>query len=121
MARGMLSPFPRDNQGDDVSRPSCCKHGLPRDKWFIVSTCTDIGPRHYHISQVHHEGIHHIIFLLRGIGSCSMRYMLGIMVSVISIFEAIEFVSFKIAFDYVMFAWKLCYLPCFTLVVDIAP
>jgi hypothetical protein len=46
---------------------------------------------------------------------------MGIMVSVISIFEAFEFVSFKIAFDYVAFSWKLLSFPCFTLVVEIAP
>jgi hypothetical protein len=79
------------------------------------------GPPHHHRSQVHHEGIHHISLLLEDIGSCSMRYKPGIMVSVISIFEAFEFVAFKIAFDYVTSAWKLCSLPCFTLVVDIAP
>jgi len=38
------------------------------------------------------------------IGSCSMRYKPSIMVSVISIFEAFEFVAFKTAFDYVAFA-----------------
>jgi hypothetical protein len=50
-----------------------------------------------------------------------MRYKPGIMVSVISIFEAFEFVAFKTAFDYLTFAWKLCSLPYFTLVVDITP
>jgi hypothetical protein len=43
------------------------------------------------------------------------------MVSVISIFEAFDFVAFEIDFDYVMYAWKLFYFPCFTLVVDIVP
>jgi hypothetical protein len=47
--------------------------------------------------------------------------MPGVMVSVISIFEAFESVAFKDAFDYVTFAWKLCSFPYFTLVVDIAP
>jgi hypothetical protein len=42
-------------------------------------------------------------------------------VSVISIFEAVECVAFKVDFDYVTSAWKLFSLPCFTLVVDIAP
>jgi hypothetical protein len=42
-------------------------------------------------------------------------------VSFVSIFEAFEFVAFKIAFDYVTSAWKLCSFPYFTLVVDIAP
>jgi hypothetical protein len=40
-------------------------------------------------------------------------------VSVISIFEAFEFVASITAFDYVTFAWTLCSFPCFTLVVDI--
>jgi hypothetical protein len=39
-----------------------------------------------------------------------MRYKPGIMVSVISIFEAFEFVAFETAFDYVMHTWKLCSL-----------
>jgi hypothetical protein len=43
------------------------------------------------------------------------------MVSIISIFEAFEFVTFINSFDYVMFAWKLCSFPCLTLVVDIVP
>jgi hypothetical protein len=38
------------------------------------------------------DGIHHTSWLLRGIGPCSMRYKSGIMVSVISIFEAFEYV-----------------------------
>jgi hypothetical protein len=42
------------------------------------------------------------------------------MVSLISIFEAFEYVAFKIVFYYVTSAWK-CSLPCFTLVVDIVP
>jgi hypothetical protein len=42
-------------------------------------------------------------------------------VSVISIFKAFEFVTTITAFDHVTFAWTLCSLPCFTLVVDIAP
>jgi hypothetical protein len=71
--------------------------------------------------QVDHDGIHHISWPPEDIGSCSMRYKSGIMVSVISIFEAFEFVTSITAFDYVMFAWTLCSLPCFTLVVDIAP
>jgi hypothetical protein len=40
-------------------------------------------------------------------------------VSVISIFEAFEFVTSIIDFEYVTFAWTLCSLSCFTLVVDI--
>jgi hypothetical protein len=42
-------------------------------------------------------------------------------VSVISIFEAFEYVAFEVTFDYRMPAWKLCSLPGFTLVVDIVP
>jgi hypothetical protein len=42
-------------------------------------------------------------------------------VSVISIIEAFEFVAYITSFDYVMFAWTLCSLPYFTLVVDIVP
>jgi hypothetical protein len=42
-----------------------------------------------------------------------MRYKLGIMVSVISVFEGFGFVAFRTAFDYVTFAWTLCSLPCF--------
>jgi hypothetical protein len=38
--------------------------------------------------------IHHISFLLEDIGSFSMRYKPCFMVSVISIFEAFEFVAF---------------------------
>jgi hypothetical protein len=72
-------------------------------------------------SQVHHDGIHHIILLPKDDGSCSMRYKSGIVVSVTLIFQAFEYVAFKAAFDYRTFAWKLCSLPCFTLVVDIAP
>jgi hypothetical protein len=43
------------------------------------------------------------------------------MLSVISIFEAFEFVASITTFDYVMFAWTLCSLPHFTLVVELAP
>jgi hypothetical protein len=50
-----------------------------------------------------------------------MRYNPGIMMSVISIFEAFKYFTFKSTFDYVTSAWKLCSLPCFTLVADIAP
>jgi hypothetical protein len=39
----------------------------------------------------------------------------------ILIFEVFEFVASITSFDYVIFAWKLCFLPYFTLVVDIAP
>jgi hypothetical protein len=50
-----------------------------------------------------------------------MRHKPGIMLNVISIFEAFEFVVSITAFDYVTFAWTLCSLPHFTLVVDNAP
>jgi hypothetical protein len=71
--------------------------------------------------QVHHDGIHHISWPPKDIKYFSMRYKLGIMVSVISIFEAFEFVSFITSFDYVMFAWTLFSFPCFTFMADIAP
>jgi hypothetical protein len=41
-------------------------------------------------------------------------------VSVTLIFQAFEYVAFKVAFDYRTFSWKLCSFHCFTLVVDIA-
>jgi hypothetical protein len=107
----MLSPFHRDNQGDDASRPSGYRHGVPKDRWMTTSTCRDIGMPHHHISQIHHDGIHHTRLHSEGIGSCSMRYKLGIMVSFISIFEAFEYVAFKDAFDYVTSAWKLFSFP----------
>jgi hypothetical protein len=86
-----------------------------------VSTCTNRDLLHHHKSQVHHEDIHHISLVPEDIRSSSMRYKPGIIVSVISIFEAFEIVAFKTAFDYVTSTSKLCYLPCFTLVVDNAP
>jgi hypothetical protein len=70
-----------------------------------VSTCIDKGPPHHHMLQVHHDSIHHISWPPKDIGSCSMSYNPGIMVSFISIFEAFEFVASITAFDYVMFAW----------------
>jgi hypothetical protein len=48
-----------------------------------------------------------------------MRYKLGIMARVISIFESFEFVASIMDFDYVTFAWTLWSFPCFTLVVNI--
>jgi hypothetical protein len=51
----------------------------------------------------------------------SMRYKSSIVVSVTLILGVFEYVAFKAAFDYKTFAWKLCSLPCFTLVVDIVP
>jgi hypothetical protein len=62
---------------------------------MTTSTCTDRGLPHHHTSQIHHDGICHTSLLLEDIGSCSMRYKPGIMVSVISIFEAFEFIAFK--------------------------
>jgi hypothetical protein len=50
-----------------------------------------------------------------------MRYKPGIMVSVISLFEAFEFVAYITSFHYVSFAWTLFSFPYFTLVVDTAP
>jgi hypothetical protein len=43
------------------------------------------------------------------------------MVSLISIFEAFEFVASITSFDYVTFALTLFSLTCFSLEVDIAP
>jgi hypothetical protein len=54
--------------------------------------------------QVHHDGIHHINWLLKDTGSFSMRYKAGIMVSVISIFQEFEFGLSITSFDYVMFS-----------------
>jgi hypothetical protein len=71
--------------------------------------------------QDRRDSIHHINYFPEDIGSCSTRYNRGIMVSVISIFEAFEFIASIIAFDYVMSAWTLCSLPCSTSMVDIAP
>jgi hypothetical protein len=102
----MLSPNPRDNYEDDVSRPSGCRHGVPRDS----------------LTNIVHFHRHRPTSPPQLLGSCSMRYnKTGIMVSAISIFEAFELVSSITDFYYVMFAWTLCFVPCFTLVVDIAP
>jgi hypothetical protein len=87
----------------------------------IVSTFTNRGPLHHHRFQGHHEGIYHTSWLSKYIRSCSMRYKPDIVVSVISIFEAFEFVASITGFYYVIFSWTLCSFPCFTLVVDIAP
>jgi hypothetical protein len=86
-----------------------------------MSTYTDEDPLHHHTSPVHHDGIHHISLFPEDNGSCSMRYKTGIVVSVTLILEAFEYVSFKVDFHYRTSAWKLCSLPCFTLVVDIVP
>jgi hypothetical protein len=101
-------------------RPSGCRHEVPRDN--LTNNV------HFHIwrltsppKQVNHENIHHISLPLEDIGFCLMRYKSRIVVSVISIFEAFEFVASIIAFDYVTFDWTLYSLHCFTLVVDIAP
>jgi hypothetical protein len=86
-----------------------------------MSTYTDEDLLHHHTSLVHHDGINYIIMFLEDRGSCSMRYKSGIVVSVTSILEEFEYVAFKDAFDYRKLAWKLCSLPCFTLVVGIVP
>jgi hypothetical protein len=117
----MLSPNPRDNLGDDVLRPSSCIHGVPRDSLTSSVHLHRQRPTSPPQLQVHHDSIHHISCLLKDIGSCSMRCKPCIMVSVISIFEAFEFVACIISFDYVTFAWALFSMPRFTLVVDIAP
>jgi hypothetical protein len=84
-----------------------------------MSSYTDEDPLHHHTSSVHRDGIHHISLFPKDNGSCSMRYKSGIVVSVTLILEAFEYVAFDVAFDYRTYAWKLCSLPCFTLVVDI--
>jgi hypothetical protein len=88
---------------------------------MTTSTCTDGGPPHHHRYQIYNDGILHIGFLPEEIESFSMRYNPSITVSVISIFEAFEYVSFKAGFDYVTYSWKLCSFPCCILVVDIVP
>jgi hypothetical protein len=86
-----------------------------------MSTYTDGDPLLHHTSLIHHDGIHHINLFLEDNGSCSMRYKSSIVVSVTLILEAFEYVALKDALDYKTSACKLCSLPCFTLVVDIAP
>ena len=71
--------------------------------------------------QVDHDGIHHINWPPKDIGSFSMRYKSSIMVSVISIFEEFEFVASITAFDYVTFDWTLCYFSCFTMWLTLFP
>jgi hypothetical protein len=65
-----------------------------------VSTCTDRDPLHYHTYWIHNDGINHISLLPEEDGFFSMRYKSGIMVSVTLIFEAFEYVAFKVDFDY---------------------
>jgi hypothetical protein len=84
-------------------------------------TYTNEDLLHHHTSSIHYDGIHHINLFPKESGSLSMRYMSGIVVSVTLILDAFEYVAFKAAFDYRKFAWKLCSLNCFTLVVYIAP
>jgi hypothetical protein len=45
---------------------------------------------------IHHPGIHHTGFLPEDIGSFSMRYKSGIVVSINLIFEAFEYVVLKL-------------------------
>jgi hypothetical protein len=104
------------SQGPQVADMEC--RGIDR---LMMSTYTDGDPLHHHTSLVHHDGIHHITLFLEDNGSFSMRYKSGIVVSVTLILEAFEYVAFKVAFDYRTSTWKLCSLPCFTLVVDIVP
>ena len=104
------------SRGPKVADMEC--RGIDR---LVMSTYIDGDPLHHHTSPVHHDGIHHISLFPEDNGSCSMRYKSGIVVSVTLILEAFEYVAFKVSFDYRTYAWKLCYLPCFTLVVDIVP
>jgi hypothetical protein len=117
----MLSPTPRDNQGDDVSRLSGCIHGVQIDNLTNDVHLHRQRPTSPPQLQVDHDGVHHISWPPKDIGYYSMRYNLGIMVSVISIFKEFEFVTSITCFDYVTFYWTLFSFPCFTLVVDIAP
>jgi hypothetical protein len=89
--------------------------------WLVMSSYTYEDPLHHHTSLVLHDAIHHISLFLEDSGSFSMRYKSGIVVSVTLIHESFEYVAFKVAFDYIAFAWKLCSLFLFTLVVDIVP
>jgi hypothetical protein len=82
------------SQGPQVAVDMECR-GIDR---LVMSTYIDGDPLHHHISLVHHDGIHHIILFLEDNGSCSMRYKLGIVVSVTLILEASEYVSFKTIF-----------------------
>jgi hypothetical protein len=107
----VLSRTPRDNKGDDVSRPSGCRHGVSTDSLTSSVHLHRQRPTSQPQLQVHRDGIHHIRWLPKDIGSWSMRCRLGIMPSVISIFEAFEFVASITAFDYVTFAWTLCSFP----------
>jgi hypothetical protein len=86
-----------------------------------MSTYIDGYLLDHNTSLVHRDGIHHITLFPKENGSCSMRYNSSIVVSVTSVLEAFEYVAFKVVFDYIVFAWKLCSLFLFTLVVDIVP
>jgi hypothetical protein len=86
-----------------------------------MSTYKDGDPLHHHTSSVRHDDIHHINMFPEDNGSCSMRYKSSFVVSVTLMLEAFEYVAFKAAFDYRMYAWKLFSSPCFTLVVNIVP
>jgi len=79
----LLSPTHGDKQGDDVSRPSGCRHGVPRDNLtnnVHLHIQRPTSPPHF---QVHNNAIHHIKWIPEDIGSWSMRYKLGITVHVI--------------------------------------
>jgi hypothetical protein len=61
-----------------------------------MSTYTDEDPLHHHTSLIHCNGFHHINLFLEDIGSCSMRYKSGIVVSVTLILEAFGYVALKL-------------------------
>jgi hypothetical protein len=63
-----------------------------------MSSYTNEDPLHHHTFVVCHDGIHHINLFLEDNGSFSMRYRLGIVVSVTLILEAFEYVVFKAIF-----------------------
>jgi hypothetical protein len=60
--------------------------------WLAVSFCIDGDPSHHRGGRRFSDVIHHTSWLLEGSGPCSMRYKSCIMVSMISIFEAFEYV-----------------------------
>jgi hypothetical protein len=117
----VLSPTPRDNEEDDVSRPSGCRHGVSRDSLTSSVHLHRQRPTSPPQLQVHRNDVHHISWLSKYIGSCSLRCKPGIMLTAISILEEFEFVASITALDYVRFASTLCSLLHFTLVVNIAP
>jgi hypothetical protein len=107
MCSPYYSPFlgitkERMSQGPQVAYIECREMDS-----LVMSTYIDEDPLHHHTSLVHHDGIHHIILFPKDNGSCSMRYKLGIVVSVTLILKVFEYVAFKVVFGYRTYAWKL--------------